>query len=273
MRRLIVSSTCLCLLTFASLRGEAQPGAAAENAALLESRWNATLNQVLAERGLILVDGSGKPVTIAKTAMRVSGDPVAVREAYVDAIQRLLADPQLAVFFRVDPTLVDEVSERTDQEWVARLAAEIPREKGAKSTSSTLTNPAAPQGAERSGFADLVSLALDAQNFVAADKAAVTINLSALALIGLTDQTRSAQAMYREHDALRRLGGSFTFGAKIPEKEITGFSGLPSAETLLDAIGWDVKYRLYGDRDPRAMRWYKVMLGDLGGLTEIAANL
>jgi hypothetical protein len=252
---------------------QAQPAAADANAELLVSRWSAILTEVLAERGLRLVDAAGQPVPPGAAAVRVDAPPDVVREAYVEAIRRLLLDSRLEPFFRTDLSLIDERSERSDQEWVARLAAEVPREKGAKSNNATLTNAAAPQGAERSGFSDLVSLALVAKNFVAANESAVTINLNAIALVGLNSSTRSAQALYREHGALRRIGGSFTFGAKIPQGEITGLTGLPSADDLLDAIGWDVNYRVYGDRDPRAMRWYGLMLGYLGGVVEVSANL
>jgi hypothetical protein len=271
MRALILSITCVFAL--GAPRAEAQADGARQKGEPLASRWTAVFSQVLAERGLTLVDAAGAPAARGASAARVRGDAETVRAAYAETVRRLIVDPQLGTFFKVDPTLIDEKSERSDQDWVARLAAEVSREKGAKSASATLTNPAAPPGTERSGFTDLVSLALDAQNFVAADKSAVTVSFNALALVGLNDETRSAQALYRDHDALRRLGGSFTFGAKVPENAITGLSGLPSAETLLDAIGWDVKYRVYGDRDPRAVRWYGLMVGYMGGLTEIAANL
>jgi hypothetical protein len=244
-----------------------------EKAELLAARWRTTFKEVLTKRRLTLVDASGAAVGPDAAAVGIKGAPEVVRAAYEEAIERLLSDPELHPFFRVDPAMIDEPSERSDQEWVARLAAAVPREKGAKATNATLTNPAAPQGAERSGFADLLSLALDSQNFVATDKSAVTVNLNAFALIGLSDPAKSAQSLYRDHGALRRVGGSFTFGAKIPEKEITGVSGLPSSETLLDTVGWDVKCRVYGDRDPRAVKWYGLMVGYMGGIVEVSANL
>lgn len=269
MRRL-VAFTC-CLLVFAAPLG-AQP-VPADRTNTLAERWSTHFAEVLAERGLRLVDASGNPTSDRATAVKVGGDAPAVRDAYAEVIRRVMADGALASRFEPDRTLVEQESSKSDKEWVAQLAAEVPREKGAKSASSTLTNPAAPKRAERSGFADLVSLALDAKNFVAADESAVTINLNAIALVGLNSPTRSAQALYRNHDALRRLGGSFTFGAKIPEGEITGLTGLPSADKLLDAIGWDVKYRVYGDRDPRAKHWYGLMLGYMGGIVNVSADL
>jgi hypothetical protein len=54
---------------------------------------------------------------------------------------------------------------------------------------------------------------------------------------------------------LARLGGSVTFGAQMPESEITGVTGLPGLDRLFDAVSWDVKLRLVGDRSPLAQRW------------------
>jgi hypothetical protein len=102
----------------------------------------------------------------------------------------------------------------------------------------------------------------------------VSLNLNAVALVGLkSPDVYSAPEIYRQHGTLRRLGGTVTFGAKVPESELTGFTGFPSADTLLDAFAWDVKFRAVGDRDPRAERWHREMLGTLGGLTELSANL
>ena len=83
----------------------------------------------------------------------------------------------------------------------------------------------------------------------------------------------SAPEIYRQNGTLRRIGGTVTFGGKAPEAAITGFSGFPSFDTLLDVFAWDTKVRLIGDRDPRAERWYREMMGTLGGLTELSANL
>jgi hypothetical protein len=220
-----------------------------------------------------MVDANGQPVSDPNRADRLAGSVDDRRRAYAEAIRRLLADPALAPFFEPDLALIGQVSAPSDQEWVARLAESGSGENGAKSASASLTNPSAAPRAERSGFTDLVALALDTKNILAANESAVTINLNALALVGLNSPVRSAPAMYRDYSALRRLGGSFTFGAKIPEGEITGLTGLPSASTILDAIAWDVKVRVYGDRDPRAQQWYDVMLGYMGGLGEVSANL
>ena len=72
---------------------------------------------------------------------------------------------------------------------------------------------------------------------------------------------------------LNRLGGSVTFGAEIPKKELTGFSGFPDADEAFDAFAWDVKLRLVGDRNPRAKRWWPLLFGELGSLVGKASNL
>jgi hypothetical protein len=132
----------------------------------------------------------------------------------------------------------------------------------AKSVNATSTNAAAGNVAEKSGFAEMLALALNGQTFFNANATAVSLNLNALALFSLADpNVYSELHRYRQHDALRRLGGTVVFGAKIPEKEITGISGLPDANTVFDALTWDVKYRFLGDKDVRAGKWYKYTLG------------
>ena len=234
----------------------------AEKTNLLRKQWIEALQTVATKHGLKVDD------------IRLSeGQDDARKKAYAEALQALAKDPDMAPFFAVDENLVREHVRETDRVWVERLIAAGAAQKEAKSVNATSTNPVAPKSAERSGFTDLVALALDSQNFLAADKSAVSLNLNALALVGLNSETVSAQAAYRRYDALRRLGGTFTFGAKIPEGEITGLTGLPSAATILDVMAWDAKVRIVGDRDPRARRWYPEMLGWLGGLNEIAASL
>lgn len=239
----------------------------------LESRWHALLSAVLAERHLHLEDQAGNPVAPGPQAHRLAGDPEAVRAAYAEVLARLVADPALQPVFRADRALVDQTVRPADRAWIARLAESGAGAKDAKSVNASSTNPAAPSVAERSGFSDLVALALDSRNVLAANESAVSVNLNALAIAGLRSDVESAPARYRRYGPLRRLGGTFTFGAKVPEGEITGLTGLPSAANLLDAIAWDVRVRVYGDRDPRAQRWYDVMLGVLGGLNEVNARV
>jgi hypothetical protein len=141
----------------------------------------------------------------------------------------------------------------------------------ARSANAAATNPRRVGLLERSGVVDLISTALQGTNLVSADDTAVTVNVSAAALLcsKCRDQGLPAASRYRAGDGLNRLGGSLTFGAKIPEKEIVGFSGLPDRDTLFDVVIWDVKVRLVGDRDPRSANWDGLVLGELGGLENI----
>jgi hypothetical protein len=244
-----------------------------QKAQRLRERWTALFQQLVTEQQVELVGADGKPVTALTAANRVAGSEDDRRAFYKELIRRLMADPGMSPFFEVDVRLVEQESGITDQQWIARLAESGAGENAARSVNATLTNPAAPPAAERSGLASLVALALDTRNVLSANESAVTVNFSALALTGLQSATRSAPALYRDRGFLRRLGGSFTFGAKIPEGEITGLTGLPSAETIFDAFSWDAKVRVVGDRDPRAAKWYDLMLGYMGGLNEISANV
>jgi hypothetical protein len=240
----------------------------------LKSRWAEILPAVVAEHGLRLVDASGKPATTVAAADHVEGDAARVRAAYGDAMDRLLAHRDVNEFYTPDARLIGEKSRPSDQVWVEKLIEARTDEKSAKSLNGSSTNPAAPRVAERSGFTDFIAMALDTQNIVSTDDTAVSVSLNALAALGLDpNSTRSAPALYRDHDALRRLGGTVSFGAKIPEGEITGLTGLPSASTLFDAFAWDTKVRLFGDRDPRAKKWDQLMLGVLGGTGELLNNI
>jgi hypothetical protein len=143
----------------------------------------------------------------------------------------------------------------------------------ARSANAAATNPRRVGLLERSGITDIISSALQGGNLVSADDTAVTINLSAAALLCSTcrDGKFPSATRYRAGGALNRIGGSLTFGAKIPEKEIVGFSGLPATDALFDVVVWDVKLRLIGDRDPRAGDWDDEILGELGGLENLRA--
>lgn len=264
---------CIVLVTVCAIRASAQPvpapAAAAQPTpsrdALLRNRWDVAVAQAAADRQLVI---SSTGVITKKGGGEVPAEQKT--EVYRAAFETLPFDPMLASFFVPNTQLVDEVTPSTELGLIKALADSAAGEKGAKSVNAASTNPSAPKVAERSGFTDLVALALDSQNFVSADKTAVSLNLNAVALVGLKSKTLSAPAAYRRYDGLRRVGGTVTFGAKIPEKEITGLSGLPTADTLFDVFSWDVKVRAIGDRDPRAQRWFRLMLGDLGGLGEIA---
>ena len=223
----------------------AQP---ADGSAMLRARWDVAVTQAAQERGLSVLAGS---ISVLDGSAASAAEKTAV---YRSALARLLADPALRDRFLPDESLVSQTTPPEEAEWITRLAESGAGERGAKAVNASSTNPTAPRVAERSGFTDFLALALDSQNIVAADKSAVSLNLNAVALVGLTSKTLSAPAAYRRFDGLRRLGGTVVFGARVPEKAITGLSGLPTADTLFDVFSWDVKLRVIGDRDPRAPR-------------------
>ncbi len=251
-------------LTLAGMLAAASTAAAQppDKFEILRREWTATFERVSRARGLRLEGG------------RLVPEGEAVSQAYGEILDRLLSSPELGVFFDPDDPAVQTVSRPSDREWIARLAASGLDGKAAKSTNAASTNPFAPRTAERSGFSDFIALAMDARNIFAANQTAVSLNLNAVALVGLKNpDVYSAPEIYRQNGTLRRIGGTVTFGGKAPEAAITGFSGFPSFDTLLDVFTWDTKARLIGDRDPRAERWYREMMGTLGGLTELSANL
>jgi len=215
----------------------------------------------------------------------------AVREAWAqvlrEAEQQGTVDPQVAPDRHTSDELVArfletpaaraslELTDADRQRYLAGLGVLMAGNRSAlaQSFGAAATNPRRVGLLERSGITDLVSAALLGSNLVSADESAVTVNLSAAALLcrACRGAERPAAARYRAAGWLNRLGGSFTFGAKVPEKEIVGFSGLPNADTLFDVVVWDVKLRLVGDRDPRAARWDRRTLGELGGLEVLRA--
>ena len=140
------------------------------------------------------------------------------------------------------------------------------------SVNAPASNPAANQLVERSASTELVALAADLKTLFSADRSAVTLNLNALGLFrGTKDVNAGAQYLYSQRENWRRLTGAVTFGAKIPEKELSGVTGVPNPDQLFDVIVWDVKFRILGDRDPRASRWYGLFVDRLGTVDELAA--
>jgi hypothetical protein len=143
---------------------------------------------------------------------------------------------------------------------------ELPESANATSTNASLTNPGTNQLMERSGLTNLLALSSDFKQLFSSDGTAVSLSLNAIALFGgaKSDDGHSAPYRYAQHEGWRRLGGTVTFGAKVPEKEITGISGLPDSDKLFDAISWDIKLRLVGDRDSRASRWTPLLVVKVG---------
>lgn len=240
-------SRCLAVLLVCSLP---PPAARAQDAPVVP---RALLDQVW-----------GRIAAQSSAALASAATPDERQAVYEEMFEALLAAPEIAA-------RRDEADYRRALE---RLAAEVPDQVLAKSVNGPLGNPVAGNLVERSGFTDIIALAADLKDLVATNESAISVNLNALAAFNSRkDGAYSAPYRYRQHEGLRRLGGTVTFGAKIPEGEVTGFSGLPGADQLADVFVWDVKVRAIGDRDPRAARWYPLLLGEMGDANELAARL
>jgi len=216
---------------------------------LLQERWNAALEAEAKAAGL----------TISPTK-RLSGSKEERTKVYTAVLERLKDDGDILTNFT--------------QQYVRSLIDEKVESRMATSVNAASTNPATSGLPERSGATSLAALAADLSSLVSADKTAITINLNALAFLSLNEpDLYSELAVYQSHELARRFSGSATFGAKIPEKEITGLSNLPDFDKLLDAFSWDIKVRLLGDKDPRASRWNDFTVVRGGFLTQKAAVL
>jgi hypothetical protein len=212
----------------------------------------------------LLLEAWTRAAASTSPELTTAGTPDARVAAYEEIIRRMLSDPEIA-------SRRDTASYRQALE---ALAAEVPDATLAKSVNGGLSNPASGSLLERSGFTDIIALATDFKQALSADRSAISVNLNALALVGGgRNGAYSAPYRYRQHGLLRRFGGTVTFGASVPEGAITGFTGLPDADRLLDVFVWDVKVRVAGDRDPRAARWYPLLLGEMGDATEIAGRV
>ena len=245
------------MLIAASSRALAQDSAKLDEA--IHQRWAAILAEVARGRGVPI--GNRAPST-PNADLR--------RQIYRDALSRLADDPELQRLAVPDLALIEQTTPANERVFIQQLRDAGVQNAQPKSVNATSTNPSAGAVAERSGFAELLALALNGQNFFNANDTAVSLNLNALALFSLADpDVYSELYRYQQHSLLRRIGGTFVFGAKIPEKQVTGLSGLPSADTLLDAFSWDVKIRVWGDKDPRARQWYDQTLGRGGMLNRL----
>lgn len=128
------------------------------------------------------------------------------------------------------------------------LAAEAQENSSelARSLEAAASNPGSLALAQRAGTVREVALALRNSGFLSADENAVTLNLNAASVF----------CRNRLNDCgWDRLGGSVTFGSKIPEKDIVGFSGIPDPNHLLDVLVWDTTVRVWGDRRPDSAHW------------------
>jgi hypothetical protein len=234
----------------------------------IKKRWAEVLKEVAARHGLPVENN------------HLGGSKEKKPAAYKEIVDTLQADPALLALIYPDPKnpeyqrLVGEKVRDEDRNFIEQLKKTGASGSTAKSVNSRSTNPAAGQLTERSGFAELIALALDGSNVVSANDSAISLNLSALALFSLADpEVYSELYRYQQHSLMRRIGGTFVFGAKIPEKDITGLSNLPDFDKLLDVFVWDVKVRVWGNRDLRDERWYPLTLGRGGFNSQFATTI
>ena len=220
--------------------------------ARLQEFWNRALAEEARAAGLTL------------TERRLSGSRDARSAVYRKALDRLRADSTLLELFTPAyvRSLIDE-----------QIESRVPT-----SVNATSTNPITAGLPERSGSTSLLALAADlrsvASALASANESAISLNLSALALVSLRNpDLYSSIASYQQHALARRISGTFVFGAKIPESEITGFSGFPEFDRLLDTFSWDAKVRVWGDKDPRSARWSDETVRRAGLRTHEAAVL
>ena len=216
--------------------------------ARLKQEWERHLTEAARDFGLTRSDG------------RLSGTREAKVNAYTRVLERMQNDDDLLALFT--PVYVQSL---IDEQVESRVPTSV---------NATSTNPVTAGLPERSGSTSLAALAADLSSLLSADKTAISLNVSALAFVSLSDpELYSELANYQRHDLARRFSGTIVFGAKIPEAEITGLSNLPDFDKLVDAFAWDVKARVWGDKDPRSARWSPLTVRSGGLMTQKAAVL
>jgi hypothetical protein len=245
-----VSIAIAAVLLSAAAPAAAQRMSRAEIDAAVDRRLGELWTEFLAE--------AARDAGLTVSDRRLSGAPGAKVAVYTKALDRLQADPELLTLFT--PAYVQSM---IDEQVESRVPTSV---------NATSTNPATGGLLERSGSTSLAALAADLSSLASADKSAVSLNVSALALVSARDpDIYSSIKAYQRHSLARRFSGTVVFGAKIPEAEITGFSGIPEFDKLLDAFGWDVKARVWGDKDPRSARWSGDTVRGGGLLTQRSA--
>lgn len=268
MFRIIALVACLLALAHPQALAQSSPQDAAAREAvdrkadeIIKEVWASTLARIAPAKGLTVRE------------LSVSGAPDERRAIYRAAIDEMDAtlNARFAQLLRDNPSYARQIKDEHANLYVAKAIAARFDERTPVSTNGTATNPLAGGLTERSGATTLASLAADLSNgFLNADGTAVSLNLSALALVGLRDlEVYSSVAAYQKHGIARRLSGTVTFGAKVVEREITGLSNLPDFDKLFDVFVWDVKARVIGDKDARSERWFVRSLF----LTQVAAVL
>ena len=246
----------LCLLALAA-PARAQSGGGSADRAAIDARIDAALR---AQWGTVLADVAGR-AGLTAAGGRLSG-----------TVQQRQAVYQAALDAMASRALEADLEQLITRAYVQSLVDERVESRMAVSANAASTNPATAGLVERSGSTSLAALAADLSSLVSADKTAITLNLSALALVTLKDpELYSALANYQRHDLARRISGTIVTGARVPEKEITGISNLPDFDKIVDALSWDVKVRVLGDKDPRSARWSPLTLVRTGLLVQKAA--
>jgi len=242
----------------------------------------AVLAPVTAFAQLPTIDATTRDAALAAVQKEFAGRLAAAssdadkRAVYREMFETLIRNEGL--YRRLSPAEYRDVlakdSMRAYSERVTGVGENLRESAVSPSVNAPLSNPAANSLVERGLGTELIALAADLKSLFAADGSAVTVNLNAVALFRGTTKNNinaGAQYLYAQRENWRRLTGSVTFGAKIPEKDLTGISGIPNPNELFDAIAWDVKFRALGDRDPRASRWYGLFIDRMGTVNELAA--
>jgi len=183
--------------------------------------------------------------------------PAPITATQIEAVARqALADPTIR---SIDDdaeragALVSRIRAAFTIHWALRCSPDLT--SSLRSSNSAANNPTSATLIESASFTEMISVALDRAG-VSSDQTAVTVNVNALALAAAgKGSVYTSPAEFRAASALRRLGGSVTFGSELPKEEIVGFSGIPDADELFEAVTWDVRYRILGDRDVRAREW------------------
>lgn len=245
---LVLILTGVLLLPAAAASAQSAAEVEASIDARLQELWKTRLDDAASKAGLTVVAGA------------LSGTKAQKAKVYEEVLDTIANDKQLA-------SLVT-------RQYIATLIAERVESRMATSVDAASSNPAASGLPERSGSTSLAALTTTLSSLVGADKSAVSLNLNALAFVTLKNpEIYSELANYQRRDFVRRFSGTLVFGAKIPEKELTGLSNLPDFDKLFDAFSWDVKVRVIGDRDPRSRRWNDMTVGRGGLRTQSAAVL
>ena len=250
------AAVLVCVFGLASTAPAQPPGPPNDRAAVdaridaaLREQWSTVLADVAVRAGQTVQGG------------RPSGTAQEREGVYRQVLELMASRP-----------LERDLERLVTRAYVQSLVDEQVESRMAVSANAASTNPATAGLVERSGSTSLAALAADLSSVVSADKTAISLNISALAFLSMKDpELYSALANYQRHDFARRFSGTIVTGSRVPEHEITGISNLPDFAKIVDAVSWDVKARVLGDKDPRSARWSPLTLVRTGLLVQKAA--